>query len=231
MQQEDRPIHFSTELLFPAFPLKPQAIQRLYYELSQSESAAYDSVDLSRKGPPRFVSKRPNKAQSIALLLPDRVVVVEEWVDLPFATFLDKARTVGRTALDVFELGAFTAQTATVRTTFALSFHDDARRFILERMCGQEGRIGPHFRRPILSGGLRFTLPAAEDAPGDLQALVESFRHAKDEIFVEVRGAFREQHLAGDCAGVAANIQQVRDFVVDSLRPYLEQYDQPDGPL
>jgi hypothetical protein len=229
MQQEDRPIHFSTELLFPAFPLKPQAIQRLYYELSQTETAAYDSVDLSRKGPPRFVSKRPPKAQSLALLLPDRVVVLEEWVDFPFAAFLDKARTVAAKVLETFELEAFTAQTATVRTTFALSFHDDARRFVLEQMCGQEGRIGPHFRRPILAGGLRFTLPAAENAPGDLQVLVESFRHARDEVFVEVRGAYRDQRITGDCEEAATNLQRVRDFIVDSVRPFIEQYDQPAG--
>lgn len=121
MQHEDRLIHFSTELFFPPFQLKAPVLQRLYYELSQLPGMGYDSIELGKQGPPRFHSKRGEKTQSLAIFLPDRVLMVEEWVDMPLSVFLDKTREVARRMIDAFEFEAYTAQTATVRSTFAFN--------------------------------------------------------------------------------------------------------------
>lgn len=228
MQAEDRPIHFSTELIFPLLALKPQALQRLYYELSQTSTAAYQNVDLGgKKGPPRFFSAR-GKAQSIALFLPDRLVLVEEWVDQTFDVFLSKAAEVAAHTMDLLEIEAFTAQTATVRTTYALTHFTDARVFLLEQVCNQQGRIGPHFRRPILTGGMRFVLPATGDHPGDLHVVIESFRNSRNEVFVEAKGVYRDLTLGpGDLEKAADHLRAVRAFTADNVHTFLQQYDVP----
>jgi hypothetical protein len=228
MQAEDRPIHFSTELIFPAIALKPQVLQRLYYEFSQDSACAYDNVDLGgKKGPPRFFSAR-GKAQSIALFLPDRAVLVEEWVDVTFETFLAKVAAAGARIIDAFELEAITAQTATVRTTYALTHFEDARVFLLEHVCNQQGRIGPHFRRPILTGGLRFVLPATEDHAGDLHVIIESFRNSRNEVFVEAKGVHRNLSVsAGGLEELTDRLRAVRAFTVENVHTFLQQYDVP----
>lgn len=209
-------------------PLKPQILQRLYYELSQSPHAAYQNVDLGgQKGPPRFFSAR-GKAQSIALFLPDRLVLVEEWTDQTFEVFLAKMAAVAAQTMEVLEVNAFTAQTATVRTTYALTNFEDARIFLLEHVCNQQGRIGPHFRRPIMTGGMRFVLPKTEEHPGDLHLIIESFRNSRNEVFVEAKGVYRELTIGPDDLEQAADhLREVRAFTAENVHTFLQQYDLP----
>jgi hypothetical protein len=231
MQAEDRPIHFSTELIFPSMPLQPQVLQRLYYELSQTAEAAYQNVDLGgQKGPPRFFSAR-GKAQSIALFLPDRLVLVEEWADQTFEVFLAKMAEVAARVMEALEIDAFTAQTATVRTTYALTNFEDARIFLLEHVCNQQGRIGPYFRRPIMTGGMRFVLPKTEEHPGDLHLIIESFRNSRNEVFVEAKGVYRGLSITPhELDEAAVHLREVRAFTAENVHTFLQQYDlPPDG--
>jgi len=230
MLAEDRPIHFSTELMHPPSQLKIPVLQKLYYDLSQTRITSYDSADFSMPTPPRFHSKRGPKAQSIALFLPDRIVLVEEWVDMPLSQFLEKAREVAGRVLEAFEIEAFVAQTAVVRTTFALSHHTDARTFLLDHACGMEGRIAPYFGRPLGTGGLRFVLPATPDHPGDLHVVVESFRYSPDQVFAEVKGVYPNQRItSASLDTLARNISHVRGFITHNVYQFLEQFDRPYG--
>ena len=145
MQSEDRPIHFSSELLHAPRKHPLPSLQKLYYELSQTRHANYLSSDFSPTGPPRFFSKRGAKSQSTAVFLPDRALVIEEWVDIPFAQFLDRQETVADHAVRELGIAPFVAHTVTLRTTFALTHFADARVFLLERMCGLEGKIGHYY--------------------------------------------------------------------------------------
>ncbi len=226
MQHEDRLIHFSTELFFPPFQLKAPVLQRLYYELSQLPGMGYDSIELGKQGPPRFHSKRGEKTQSLAIFLPDRVLMVEEWVDMPLSVFLDKTREVARRMIDAFEFEAYTAQTATVRSTFALTHFDDARVFLLDHVCSQSGRIGPHFQRPIMVGGIRFVLPHAPNIPGDLHVIIESYRHSRNEVFVEAKSVYSALHAtASEVSALAENIEHTHGFIRNNIFNYLQQYD------
>lgn len=233
MQPEDRLIHFSTELIHKPVQHKVPTLQKLYYELSQARGASYDSSDFSTPVQFKFYSRRGPKTQSVALFLPDRLVLIEEWVDVPLSDFLVRVQEVASKAITGLGIQAFVAQTATLRSTFALTHFEDARVFLLDHVCGQENRIGPHFGRPIAVGGLRFVLPETPEHPGTLHVLVESFRHSVNEVFVEVKGVFGKQHI--DTENVAAtteHIQLVRAFIRDSVYSYLDQYDCPkDGTL
>lgn len=226
MQAEDRPIHFSTELIYAPFELKLPALQRLYYDLSQDPKAAYDNAELTPPGPPRFHSKRGEKAQSFALFLPDRLVAVEEWVDQPFARFLDRVRGIGAGFVNAFEIEGFVSQTATVRTTFGMTHFDDARQFLLDHVCNQTDRIWRHFQRPIGVGGIRFVLPGSAEHPGTLHVIIESYRYSRDEVFVEVKGLFGRPEVAErPTEDLIANIEGVRRFINEAVYPYLQQFD------
>lgn len=226
MHAEDRLIHFSTELIHPPLQHKVPVLQKLYYDLSQTR-AAYDSVDFSTQ-PLRFYSRRQGNAQSVALFLPDRLVLIEEWVDMALSDFVEKVREVSLRALAGLGMPFYAAQTVTLRSTFSLTHFDDARVFLLDHACGQAGRIGPHFQRPIGVGGLRFMLPETPDYPGTLHVLVESFRHNPRELFAEVKAIHGNLHIQPDCInGVLQNIQTTRAFIVNNLFPYLNQYDVP----
>lgn len=228
MQAEDRPIHFSTELIHAPKPVKVSDLQRLYYELSQTSGAAYMNTEFAPNMPPRFHSRRGPKAQSLLLFLPDRMMAAEEWVDIPFRTFLDKVETIIARAVPVLETGPIAVHTATVRTTFALTHFDDARAFLLDQVCRQEGRIGPYFQRPVSIGGLRFVLPETDQYRGALHVTIESYRLSQREIYVEVKGVFQNQRIDPDSTDRAReNMQIVRDFVNDSIYPYLAQFDAP----
>ncbi|MBN2311255.1 MAG: hypothetical protein JXR94_19915 [Candidatus Hydrogenedentes bacterium] len=232
MQAEDRPIHFSTELIHPPKRHEKTALQRLYFELSQTRGAAYDSTDFTPPGPPKFYSKRGKKSQSLALFLPDRFVIVEEWCDMSLAEFLDKTESVADRVIAELGIGPIAIQTATIRTTFALTHFDDARAFLLDRACCQTGRIAPHFNRPILVGGLRFVLPETPEHPGTLHVTIESFQKSLNEVYVEVKGIFPNQRI--DRTGLAtlrSNMLSVRAFISDSVYPFLDQYDSPEEGL
>jgi hypothetical protein len=228
MQAEDRPIHFSLELIHGPCEHPKPVLQKLYFDLSQTPGASYDSTDFSSPGQMRFYSKRGNKSQSVAVFLRDRMVIIEEWVDIPLSSFLTKARTVADQAMEALNIQQIMAHAFTIRTTFALSHFEDARVFLLECVCNQEGRIGPHFQRPIGTGGLKFTMPETPDHPGNLNVTIESFARSRDELFVEVKAVFGRDRVARDALDtVCDNARGVRSFVSDRIFPYMNQFDIP----
>lgn len=228
MQAEDRPIHFSTELIHAPAPLKKPALQKLYFDLSQTRTAAYDNTDFTSPIESRFYSRRGNKTQSIALFLPDRVVMLEEWVDMPLATFTSKVRDLTALALPALELPLINIQTVTLRSTFALTHFNDARVFLLDHMCRQEGRVLQAFQRPVANGGLRFVLPETPDHSGNLSVTIESFRYSQSEVFVEVKGIFPNIKMGvDDLEQSDSHFQVVRSFMTNHIQPLLDQYDVP----
>lgn len=226
MQSEDRIIHFSSELIHPPVQHRKEALQKLYFDFSQNRIAAYDSTDFTNPVQPRFYSRRGPKTQSVALFLPDRVVLIEEWADIPLSDFAEKVREVSGRVLDAREVQAYHAHTFTIRSTFALTHFDDARVFLLDHLCQQADRISPFFQRPIAVGGLRFVLPETNEHPGALHVTIESFRHSRNEVFVEVKGVFaREQINTGNIEKLLSNLRAVRSFISDNIFPYLDQFD------
>jgi hypothetical protein len=227
MHAEDRPIHFSTELIHPPLQHKVQALQKFYYELSQTRTA-YDSTDFSAPAQYRFYTRRGPNSQSLALFLPDRLVLVEEWAQITASEFCDKVREVAMRAMAQLAVPFFAAQTVTVRSTFSLTHFGDARIFLLDHACGQGERIGPYFRRPVSVGGLRFVLPETPEHRGALHIAIESFRHNVREIFVEVKGIFGGERLdSGSFETGLDNIREVREFIIGNIFPYLDQFDLP----
>jgi len=227
MQAEDRIIHFSTELIHPPVQTPKEILQRLYFELTQTR-ASYDSTDFSNPGQVRFYSQRGKKTQSVLMILPDRIIIIEEWADIALSDFLEKVQAVGERALAARGISHYLAHTAMIRSTFALTHWDDARVFLMDHACGQAGLIEPYFHRPIAVGGLRYVLPESETDPGQLHVTIESFRHSKNELFVEVKGIFGRQPVgAGQMNVVQDNIRAVRDFISGRIHPYLNQFDQP----
>ncbi len=228
MQPEDRVIHFSVELVHAPVKADKEGLQKLYYDLSQSDHAAYDSSDFSQPSQVKFHSRRGDKTQSVVVFLRDRVVIAEEWTDMPLSAFLDRVVEVGSRIFDVRGVEKILAHTATVRSTFALTHYEDARVFLLDNMCGQEGRIGPHFKRPVAIGGLKFVLPETPQHTGTYHVAIESFRHSRDEVFSEVKGVYARPPLGvGDFTQIVDHVREVRSFVSDGLFPYLNQYDIP----
>lgn len=228
MQPEDRTIHFSTELIHAPIEHRRQDLQKLYFDLSQLAGAGYDSIDFSVAAQPKFHSRRGNKSASVAVFLPDRLVLVEEWADVSLSDFLERVDRVARRSMQVLKVPLFVAQAATLRSTFVLSHFDDARTFLMDHTCNQQGRIRPHFQRPIGVAGLRFALPETPEHPGLFNVTIESFKYDPREVFVEVKGVY--QQLQVDEEGlslVADHIRQVRSFITDNVYPFLNQYDEP----
>jgi len=226
MHAEDRIIHLSTELIHRPIEQQVPKLQKLYFDLSQTR-AAYDSTEFSRPPQYRFYSRRGKKTQSVAVFLPDRMVLIEEWADMALSDFQAKVREVGLRAMNSLGIPQFVAQTVTLRSTFALSHFDDARVFLLDHACGQQDRIGAYFRRPVAVGGLRFVLPETPEHKGALHVIIESFRHSLNEVFVEVKGVFAGQRVDAENLETAADsIQRVRTFITDNVFPYLDQFDQ-----
>jgi hypothetical protein len=227
MQPEDRVIHFSTELIHPPVQHQVPVLQRLYYELSQQPGAGYDNTDFSAQGTFRFHSRR-QKAQSVVLFLPDRLVIIEEWADMPLSGFIERLKAVGARAKDVLGLKPLVAQTVTLRSTFSLTHYADATEFLLHQACRLQGHLAPHFDRPLVTGGLRFVFPETADHPGTLNVLVETFRYNPREVLVEVKGLFDRNAMGGHDMDVAANhVQLVRRFILDNVFPFLNQFDTP----
>ena len=231
MQSEDRIIHFSLELIHAPVQTKVQALQKLYFDLSQTRLGAYDSTDFTNPQQARFYSRRGKKTQSFALFLPDRIVLVEEWADVPLSDFQERVREVATRALSVCGAKQYVAHTATIRSTFALTHYDDARVFLLDHACAQAGKVGPYFQRPVSVGGLRFVLPETNEHEGALHITIESFRHSRDEVFVEVKGIFARKPVGpDDIEKVLDHLRYTRNFVSDQIFSYLNQFDRaPDA--
>lgn len=228
MQSEDRTIHFGVELIHTPLRHKKDTLQKLYYELSQTRNAAYDSTDFTNPAQTRFYSKSGQRTQSICLFLPDRVLVIEEWADIPLSAFIERVDAIGTRVLEMEGVKRFIAHTATLRSTFALTHVQDGRVFILEHMCGQEGRIGQHFRRPIAMAGMRFHFPETDEYPGNFQVAIEPFRQSRNEIYVEAKGIFTRQPIEpGGMAAVTDHCLGVRTFITDRIFPYMNQFDVP----
>ncbi len=224
MQSEDRVIHFCVELIHHPAPVKRQALQKLYYELSQTR-AAYDNIDMADVVQARFHSRR-GKAQSLAVFLPDRVLLVEEWAEIPLSDFEEKVRVAAPRILETRGVSQVVVHSATVRSTFALTHYADARVFLLDNACSLGGRISPFFQRPIATGGLRFVFPETNEHAGALHVNIESFRHSTNEVFVEVKGIYgRKPTDAANIDPVIHNLHQTRMFITERVFPFLQQFD------
>lgn len=227
MQSEDRIIHFSVELIHTPNSIKKDALQQLYFDLSRTK-ASYDNTDFTNPMQPRFHSRRGQKAQSLCLFLPDRVLIVEEWADMPLSAFLDRVREIGPRVMAMRGIDRYIAHACTIRSTFALTHFEDARGFLLDHVCRQEGRFDPHFKRPISVGGLRLVFPETNEDPGTLNVNIESYRHSLNEVFVEAKGVFtRPPVLVEGFEQVPSNVQNVRSFISERVYPYLNQFDAP----
>ncbi len=228
MQAEDRIIHFSAELIHQPVQPRKEVLQKLYYDLSQTRVAAYDSSDFTNPVQARFHSRRGQKTQSIALFLPDRAVLIEEWADIALSDFLEKMREVATRLMEARNIQRYAAHTVTLRSTFALTQFEDARVFLIDHVCGQAGKVGPHFQRPVATGGLRFVLPETNEHPGTLHVIIESFRHSRNEVFVEVKGVFTRPPLGpGELGLIEDHARYVRTFITDRIFPFMNQYDLP----
>lgn len=229
MQSEDRVIHFGVELIHTPTRHRKEDLQRLYFELSQTRNAGYDSTDFSNPAQTRFYTRSGQRSQSICLFLPDRLLLIEEWAEIPLSAFVERVEAVGRRALALEGVHRFIAHTATVRSTFALTHVEDGRIFLLEHLCAQKGRIGHHFQRPIATAGIRFHFPETDEYPGNLQVAIEPFRQSRNEIYVEAKGIFtREPVGPEDMSIVTDHCRGVRSFIAERISPYLNQYDLPE---
>lgn len=230
MHSEDRIIHFSVELIHRGVPYRKDALQKLYFELSQTKHG-YDSTDFSNPTQVKFHSRRGARTQSIAIFLPDRVILVEEWTDISLNEFLEKLRDFAPRVLEARDVPSFTVHASTIRSTFALSPQQtDSRLFLLEQVCGQANKVTPYFRRPLAKAGLTFSFPQTNDDPGNFTVIIEPFMHSLKEIYVEVKGVFAQPAVDRENIDIIGdNVRSVRHFISDRVFPYLNQYDLPPG--
>jgi len=226
MHSEDRSIHYSCEVFHAPLQHKQAAIQKLYFELSQTPGASYDNTNFTIPGQPRLFSKRGDKSQSIAVLLPDRVMIIEEWADCTLSDFCHRLQLVAEKAMEALGINAYIAQTITLRSTCGLTHFPAALPFLMDYACQQKGKIEPFFQRPLAIGGLKFVLPESPEHPGTFHIAIEPFRQEPREVFVEVKAAYRGQPIqAGDLDTIAERVTDARNFVTDSIYPYLNQFD------
>lgn len=229
MHSEDRIIHFSTELIHRAVPYRKEALQKLYFDLSQTRHG-YDSTDFSAPTQVKFHSRRGERTQSLAIFLPDRVLLVEEWTDCSLNEFVEKVREFAPRVLAAREVPNFHVHACTIRSTFALSAQQtDSRVFLLEQVCGQANKVTPYFRRPLAKAGLTFAFPQTPQDPGGYTVTIEPFMHSPKEMYVEAKGVFQTPVDAASVEVLLDNVRNVRHFISDRIFPYLNQYDLPPG--
>ncbi len=226
MHIEDRPIHFSAELIHNPTPINKESLQRLYYDLIGSP-VAYDSIDFSFPMQTRFYSTRGNRSQSIVLFLLDRTIIIEEWTSITFEEYLNKVKELGPKILQARNQMLFLAHTGTLRSTYALTRYDDAKSFIVDKLLNQSQELlFDYFGRPLATTGIRLVFPESNDTPGIYHVLVESFRHSKKELFVEVRGIFGRNPVSiQNIDLVIENLKEMREFLTKRVQPFLAQYD------
>jgi len=227
MQTEDRIIHFSVELIHRPGQVRKEALQKLYFDLSQTRSA-YDSTDFTNPMQVKFHSRRGNRTQSMLVFLPDRALIIEEWADIPLSVFLEKVQEIAPRVLECRQMADYVAHAATIRSTFALSHFQDARVFLLERVCAQSGALASHFRRPLAKAGISMSFPETNADPGNYTVLIEPFVHSLNEVYVEVKGVFAKEPTAPDQMDkVVQNVRAVRSFISERVHPFLDSYDLP----
>ncbi|MCX8065647.1 MAG: hypothetical protein N3G21_10840 [Candidatus Hydrogenedentes bacterium] len=226
MQKEDRPIHFSVELIHPPFSLNKEAIQKLYTELLGTK-AKYDSIDLSFPMQARFYTNHGNKSQSIILFLPDRALITEEWTIITFSDFLEKTEILLPKILKARNQSLFLAHIGTIRSTFGLTGYQDAKTFIVEKLLHQTpASLIDYFGRSVSTVGIRFVFPESNETPGLLHIAIESFRHNKKEVFVEVRGIFSKHPITPNSVKpLLENLKALRDFLTNRVQYFLSQFD------
>ncbi len=226
MQTEDRPIHFSVELLHPPSPINKEALQKLYAEIAGTK-VGYDSIDLSFPVQARFYTNHTNKSQSVVLFLPDRAIIIEEWTVVTFSNFLEKVGFLVPKILSARNQTLFIAHIGTIRSTFGLTNYHDAKLFITEKLFRQNhDTLIEYFGRPIATVGVRFVLPESNETPGVIHIAIESFRHNKKDVFVEIRGIFGRTPITATSVGILIeNLKNLREFVTNRIQYYLAQFD------
>ena len=226
MHAEDRTIHFSTELIHPPLQRDKAKVQEFYFELSKIPGVGYDNTEFRVPNQPRFYTRRGDKTQSVMVLLPDRMLMIEEWADTTVAGFTDKIGKAIDCARNVMNIGPILAQTATIRSVCTVSHYDNAKSFLMDTVCNQQGRVDSFFQRPVAVGGLRFVLPATPEFEGTYHIGIEPFRQGVSEVFVELKGVYKTNGGEGiTTESLATHLHEMRAFIADNIYPYLNQYD------
>lgn len=229
MHDEDRLVHFSTELLHAPQRHDLTALKKLYFELSQSASTSYDSSDFSQPVQPKMFSKRGTKTHSALVFLPDRLVILEEWADSTLLAYMERVEAVAREILRSLPIGAFLAEVVTLRGACTVTHSATARDFVLEKFCHQDGAaMAESFGRRADVGAIRLLFGETPESPGTYHVSIEPFRNAPREVLVEVKGVFRSPAVDAEGVGLLPDrIREVRSFLSQRVYPYLNRFDVP----
>ncbi len=219
-----RTISLVTDLMHPAAPADPAAIQRVHDQLFRSGSPPYSSFLVSPAGP--FLSNPVGTpgANSFAAFRADRFQFCEELSSVTHDEFATRVRSVAEKVATQRGLQIFTGQQVTLRTLVNPRAYKDSRAYLKHAMFGFDDETKVFGSDPALLG-IRFVFPATPERPGSHVLRIESWANDPRSLFLEIVSTYGPMRAGGALVQVEENIHGSYRFLTEPAMRFVAGFD------
>jgi len=223
-----RTISLLTDLLHPAVPSDPGAIQRVHDQLFRSGSPPYSSFLVSPAGAVLSNPVVSPGANSFAAFRADRFQFCEELSSVTHDEFATRVRSVSEKVAAQRGLQLFTAQQVTLRTLVNPRAFQDSRAYLRHAMFGFDDETEVFGGDPALLG-IRFVFPPTAERPGSHGLRIESWANDPRSLFLEIVSTYGPVRADGALVQVEENIHASYRFLTEPAMRFVAGFDTNGG--
>jgi len=226
MLSELRPIHFSTDLIFPPLNLSTAEavahhrarIKTVYDQLRSEKRIDFNKMDVDTPAGPHLWSRRPSGAETRYSFLNDRIRAQDEWTERTLEQFADEVKQVVDICFRVFNLPVIIIQGCVVRATAKPHPFEDSREFLLGKGLGLSRGKMAAFGRPAHVAGISIVFPPMKDMLDEQRVLIESYARDPSQLLLEVRSTFRAPLIPSTSQDMLrTNLEKCYTFLDDQV--------------
>ncbi len=223
-----RTISLVTDLMHPAVPSDPAAIQRVHDQLFRGGSPPYSSFVVSPAGAVLSNPVAAPGANSFAAFRPDRFQFCEELSSVTHDEFAARVRSVSEKVVAQRGFQFFTAQQVTLRTLVNPRAFQDSRAYLRHAMFGFDDETDVFGGDPALLG-IRFVFPATPERLGSHGLRIESWANDPRSLFLEIVSTYGPVRAEGALVQVEENIHASYRFLTEPAMRFVAGFDTNGG--
>ena len=222
MISEPRTIARIIELFHIPIQHTPEVLRDVYQEISSS--CGYDNFIRISGGARLEAAATEGGTVSRLTFMKDRIGFHEERGDSSLASLLRRVEAVISVATEKLSIPIFIARNLTLRAIASPPRGQTSADFISRNLIRIEAEDFEPLERPGQVVGLRFHFPPTDPKGGTHQVRIESYLRDPRMLYLEDWATFKVPVQSRDHKKIAAELQEVEEFLHDRLCSFLSQF-------
>jgi len=232
MLSELKPIHFSTDLIFPPFDLSTAPsldrhrgrIREVFEKVRGEKGIEFNELNVHERDGPHLVTRGGSGNVRSYSFLPDRIRARDEWTERTLGEFAREVKEMVDVCFRVFSIPIIVSQSCVIRATAKPHGYEDSREFLFDHGLNISGkRVADLFGRPAHVAGIAIAFPLMKDTPDAHRVRIESYGRDPSLVFLEVSSSFHANPIpANDQDRLEKNLESCYEFMETRVRAFVD---------